>query len=117
MLKYTKGIRQFLIIFSVAILIGLTACQSVYAENAEQELDKRLPPVLPGEQVIRGNTKMKVWSTAGEVAHEAPPCAGSNEHDCNSNSSSGLPSNLSVVVDQRSSAGNDSSTRTPDAAH
>lgn len=29
--------------------------------------DKRLPPVLPGEEVRDGKKKMKVWSTSGPV--------------------------------------------------
>jgi hypothetical protein len=36
------------------------------ASNAT--FDKRLPPVLPGEELKDGHSKMKVWSTAGSVS-------------------------------------------------
>lgn len=36
-------------------------------ETSPQALDRRLPPVLPGQEVTVNGQKMNVWSTAGEV--------------------------------------------------
>ena len=35
--------------------------------KADAQFDKRLPPVLPGEEVSDGKNKMKVWSSSGPV--------------------------------------------------
>ena len=37
--------------------------------------DKRLPPVIPGEEIQDGDKKIKVWSTSGGVSVSAPPAA------------------------------------------
>ena len=43
-------------------------------QASDASFDKRLPPVLPGEQVNDSGRKMKVWSTAGPVpVSSAPP--------------------------------------------
>ena len=43
-------------------------------QASDASFDKRLPPVLPGEQVNDSGRKMKVWSTAGPVTvSSAPP--------------------------------------------
>ena len=44
------------------------------SQASDASFDKRLPPVLPGEQVNDSGRKMKVWSTAGPVpVSSAPP--------------------------------------------
>ena len=35
--------------------------------KADAQFDRRLPPVLPGEEVSDGKNKMKVWSSSGPV--------------------------------------------------
>ena len=37
------------------------------------QFDKRLPPVLPGEEVKDGKETLKVWSTTGGVPVSQPP--------------------------------------------
>ena len=40
---------------------------------SDASFDKRLPPVLPGEEITDGKHTIKVWSTAGSVpTSEAP---------------------------------------------
>ena len=43
------------------------------AETSKQVLDKRLPPVMPGQEVTINGKKMNVWSTSGEVPVSQPP--------------------------------------------
>jgi hypothetical protein len=43
-------------------------------QGANGDLDPRLPPVLPGEMVIRNGRPMRVWSTSGPVP-VSPPAA------------------------------------------
>lgn len=68
------------------------------ASGSDAQFDKRLPPVLPGEEVRDGKKVIKVWSTAGSVSvgnvPQAPPAPdpwGKNIGQ------------VGVVVDQRSS--------------
>lgn len=59
--------------------------------------DKRLPPVIPGEQIQHNGRKMRVWSTSGEVPVgqvAQPPQAPANGQQ------SVLP-NVGIIVDQR----------------
>ena len=56
--------------------------------------DKRLPPVIPGEEIGTGNKKMKVWSTSGDLAASEPPAAPEFRHRERSPS-------IGVVVDGR----------------
>lgn len=79
---------------SEAIATGGSADQ---VENKEQDLDPRLPPVLPGQEVRIGGKKMKVWSSSGPVpASEAPqaPNVGSNSSDVK-------VGEIGVVIDRR----------------
>jgi hypothetical protein len=42
-------------------------------KKADAQVDKRLPPVYPGEEVSDGKRTIKVWSTSGPVpVSEAP---------------------------------------------
>ena len=43
--------------------------------SGQAPLDPRLPPVVPGETVVRGGNEIKVWSTAGSpsISTEASP--------------------------------------------
>lgn len=54
-------------------------------------LDARLPPAIPGEEVVRGGKKMNVWSTAGSPGGQAPAAAPENV----------IPPGVNVIVDQR----------------
>jgi hypothetical protein len=60
---------------------------------SDASFDKRLPPVLPGEEVSDGRKKMKVWSTSGPVPVSPPP-----EPWVQGNTQ---PGSVSVIVDQR----------------
>jgi hypothetical protein len=60
--------------------------------------DKRLPPVIPGENIQHNGRTMKVWSSAGPVpvgpapvAPQAPQVGGQL----------GTAGNIGVIVDQR----------------
>ena len=64
------------LILTVVILVALTSIQIAVAEdtNSNQQggpsavsSDKRLPPVIPGEEIHSGDKVIKVWSTAGSV--------------------------------------------------
>ena len=60
--------------------------------------DKRLPPVLPGEEIAGHSKKIRVWSTGGspvERGAQVPslPVPPESNHDSN---------NISVILDQRS---------------
>lgn len=79
---------MYLLVFGVALL----GFQKVYADgndgnewsdktpqvqpappSPQGKLDPRLPPMLPGEPVVRGGKKMNVWTTSGPVpVSEAP---------------------------------------------
>lgn len=51
--------------------------------------DKRLPPVIPGEEISDGKHTIKVWSTSGDVhGLEAPPTPY-------------IPSTVNIIVDDR----------------
>ena len=66
--------------------------------GSDATFDKRLPPVLPGEEVNDGNRKMKVWSTAGPVPVAPQP------EPWNPKSSNKLESgSVGVIVDRRKS--------------
>ena len=67
-------------LLSVIFFIGLCLADAPDAANewsgkegqalqatAQGTLDPRLPPVLPGEPVVRGGKKMNMWSTSGPV--------------------------------------------------
>lgn len=43
------------------------------AETSPQLLDKRLPAVMPGQEVTANGKKMKVWSSSGPVPVSEPP--------------------------------------------
>ncbi|MCB0337746.1 MAG: hypothetical protein KDD62_15625 [Bdellovibrionales bacterium] len=66
--------------------------------GSDAQFDKRLPPVLPGEEVRDGKRKLKVWSTSGPVpvADEPEPWNVKGEHKRPLN-----PNSVNVIVDQR----------------
>jgi len=45
------------------------------AQGSAASFDKRLPPVIPGEEIQDGNKKIKAWSTSGSVSVSEPPKA------------------------------------------
>ncbi len=73
------------------------------AAGSDAQFDKRLPPVLPGEEVRDGEHKMKIWSTSGPVpVGPAPrpfdaPSVGQATPEANDS----LPSNVDVIIDRR----------------
>lgn len=47
--------------------------ESSTSTGSDAQFDKRLPPVIPGEEVSDGKNKIKMWSTTGPVpVGEAP---------------------------------------------
>ena len=42
-------------------------------QASDASFDKRLPPVLPGEEVADGERTMRVWSSSGPVSVAQPP--------------------------------------------
>lgn len=81
------------------IFLLLTSAANALAETADSEpnkasdasFDKRLPPVLPGEEVKDSGKKMKVWSTSGPVPVAQPPEPWKGT----------IPPGLGIIVDQR----------------
>lgn len=75
----------------------------VSTPGSDASFDKRLPPVLPGEEVSDGNKKIKVWSTSGPVpVGQAPePWSQDKWHrfDQGRFNRDGAP--VEVIVDQR----------------
>ena len=56
--------------------------------------DKRLPPVLPGEEITKDGKTVKVWSSSGPVVvAESPDPAHTPGQQ--------LPAGVGVIVDQR----------------
>ena len=56
--------------------------------------DKRLPPVLPGEEITKDGKTVKVWSSSG-------PVVVADEPDPSHTPGQQLPAGIGVVVDQR----------------
>ena len=71
-------------------------------QASDASFDKRLPPVLPGEELSDGGRTMKVWSTAGPVPAATPPEAPcpNGEPSC-LRPRAMLPNDLSIIVDGR----------------
>lgn len=65
-----------------------------YTAGSDASFDKRLPPVLPGEEVRDGENTMKVWSTSGSVSSGIvqAPQRGASSPDIGS---------VGVIVDER----------------
>ena len=73
-----------------------TAAAQVKEPESAASFDKRLPPVIPGEEVRDGNKKIKVWSTSGSlsVGDVPEPNSPNKQRDIDVGS-------VGVVVDQR----------------
>jgi len=83
--------------------IGTTAqtMADVAKVGSAASFDKRLPPVIPGENIQHNGRTMKVWSSAGPVPVgqvPAPPAA--PQAPGQAQVGGALP-NLGVIVDQR----------------
>ncbi len=76
-------------------------------QASDASFDKRLPPVLPGEEVGDGDKKIKVWSTAGSVSANEPPAP---HHPSTKHHLEGIDG-VSVIVDQRPETSNSRSRR------
>jgi len=72
--------------------------EGVATPGSDASFDKRLPPVLPGEEVSDGKNRMKMWSTSGPVP-VAPAPEPWKESDEVRNKI--LGSGIGVIVDQR----------------
>ena len=53
--------------------VGLPHVDAIATPGSDASFDKRLPPVLPGEEVSDGKNRMKMWSTSGPVPVSAAP--------------------------------------------
>jgi len=62
------------------------------------KLDKRLPPVIPGQVVEVDGQKIKVWSSSGPVPVSNPP---EPWREFNSRTYVDTPRDLEVIVDDR----------------
>ena len=112
-LSYSATLAVSLLIFSVASFAAADefsldepvlpvhpaqSMQDVDKVGSAAGFDKRLPPVIPGENIQHNGRTMKVWSSAGPVpvgpapvAPQAPQAGGQL----------GVPGNVGVIVDQR----------------
>lgn len=54
--------------------------QEAINAGSDASFDKRLPPVLPGEEVNDSGKRMKVWSTTGGVPVSGAPEVGGHPH-------------------------------------
>ena len=72
--------------------------QGFATPGSDASFDRRLPPVLPGEEVSDGKNRMKMWSTSGPVpvAPAPEPWKQSIEER-----NGVLGSGVGVIVDQR----------------
>ena len=68
--------------------------------GAVAPFDKRMPPVIPGEEVHSGRKTIKVWSTSGSVSASEPPAPPSAPLLPNRNDSH--LGSIAVAVDGRS---------------
>ena len=66
------------------------------------KLNKRLPPVIPGQVVEVDGQKIKVWSSAGPVPVGNPP---EPWREYNSRSYLDVPGGVDVIVDDRQKGG------------
>ncbi len=73
-MHYYIALLSLLLLPLTARADGLDA-GSVPAEETRPKLDKRLPPVLPGQEVRIGEQKMRVWSSSGPVPVSEVPKA------------------------------------------
>jgi hypothetical protein len=63
--------------------------------------DKRLPPVIPGEEISDGKDRMNVWSTSGNVVGAVVPSAPTvNSNTTDAHNRTVKPA-IGVIVDQR----------------
>lgn len=65
-------------------------------KRADAQVDRRLPPVYPGEEVSDGKKTIKVWSTSGPVPVNRPAAA---PQPFDQNVQGTGP--ISVIVDER----------------
>lgn len=67
---------------------------------SEAQFDKRLPPVLPGEELSDGKNTMKVWSTTGPVPVAQPPQPW-NQNSNQGTVNYGQTGSVGVIIDRR----------------
>lgn len=69
-------------------------------QASDASFDKRLPPVLPGEELSDSGKTVKVWSSSGPIPDNmhAPTICNSQNGDCaDSNAAIG---NVDVIIDR-----------------
>ncbi|MCB9029743.1 MAG: hypothetical protein H6619_01715 [Deltaproteobacteria bacterium] len=71
--------------------------RSTDTQGSVADYDKRLPPVVPGEQLVRNGRKVKVWSTSGPVPVSPAP----RPFDTGNQEAQELLKNGGVIVDTR----------------
>lgn len=86
------------LVFQQAVLADGLETKAPQAEVTQEfepssETARRLPPLLPGQEIPHGNRKMRVWSSAGPVPVETAPQASPTQQ------ANGF--NGSVVIDAR----------------
>ena len=69
----------------------------VLTPGSDAQFDKRLPPVLPGEEVSDGKETMKVWSSSGPVPVGDAPEPWKNDFSRHHGGGQGV----GVIVDKR----------------
>lgn len=107
------SIKYFIYIFiALSVFVALPQMQ-LWADGStklaqphkQPTLDPRMPPVVPGEEVIRNGKKIKVWSTSGSPSVSTEVPAASTTHQnwtvdegrANDNNGQGV----AVIVDGR----------------
>ena len=111
LIKPNLLLRLFLATIFAQILLANSFADELSDQNAGTErksrfvedrnpsaatFDKRLPPVIPGEEISDGKDKMNVWSTSGNVVAAEPPSVPSVDTD-----NRRIKPSIGVIVDQR----------------
>ena len=105
------------VLFSTAVLPVLAVADGQF-ENSDARMaagatskelgDKRLPAVMPGQEVEANGKKMNVWTTSGPVQVAQPPEPWRKDSDQIKVNANGL----GVIIDQRSPNTQEGSGRT-----
>ena len=103
MLKFLVFPLCVLILPSLGVCDGMDVSQNRVHPAPEiteaPDLDKRLPPVIPGQKIEVSGQKMRVWSTSGPVPVSPVPRPPRNTPD--TGRIQGGNGDISVIVDRR----------------
>jgi hypothetical protein len=106
-----QSLKSTLLLFLISIFVS----SNLFADDTEsvisvhkqkiapnQELDPRLPPVIPGEELTRAGKKIKVWSTGGSPSVSIEPPLAAEAPVSENEWKVGDPNNnFDVIVDGR----------------